>query len=112
MFRSRNSDILFESVCLRAIYLNTEPVLFTELYAPLLESFGEVLELLEIGGVVGGGLERARLVRVRVEWCVRERVRVRLRVRRRVVRRARAPRARRVRREERAGAGRRPPRGW
>lgn len=72
----------------------------TEFDASLLEGFGEVFQLLEVGGVVGGGLERARFVRVRVQWRVRVRVQ----------RGARAPRAWRQRREERAGAGGRAPR--
>lgn len=42
----------------------------TELDAALLEGLGEVLELLEVGRVVAG-LERARLVRVRVQRRVR-----------------------------------------
>lgn len=48
----------------------------TQLDAALLEGLGEVLELLEISSVVGGGgLERTRLVRVRVQRRVRLRVR-------------------------------------
>lgn len=80
----------------------------TQLDAALLEGLGEVLELLEVGRVVGdGGLQRARLVRVRVQ----RRVRLRLRgVRVRQRRAARAARARRQRRQEGARARRRPPR--
>lgn len=77
------------------LYVVAQPL--TEFDPALLERFGEVLELLEVGGVVGG-VERARLVRVRVQRRV-------VRVQR--VRGARAARARRVRRQERGGAGRR-----
>lgn len=80
----------------------------TQLDAALLEGLGEVFELLEVGGVVGdGGLERARLVRVRVQRRVRLRVR---RVLVRVRRTARPARARRQRRQEGARSRRGAPR--